>query len=134
MQSNTEKYNIPKNSFENFPIANQLAVHHQNLLINIEPILKGYNVEIMKYNNTTFYHSDCFADQNEIIKTLAHYEKQFFELIIKHFNIYYNYQPSEFIRLFLDKFKFNLTTSININYCLNHLIEFIRTNKHNEII
>jgi len=119
---------------DKIPIINNFSQHHQNFLISLEQPLKGYNVEIMKYNNTTFFQQDCTQDQLQIINKIQYYEKKIFEILLRHINTYYNKQPSEFIKMFLNEFKFNLTTIININYCLNYLSSFIRANTHNEII
>jgi hypothetical protein len=117
------------NNHQTFDEISTLPPAQRAFLINLELNLKGYNLEILKYNNTTFFYYNYMEEQNRIIKNLEEYESTILFKTINHIRHNYNVPLSLFINLLLENIKFDILTCINPNYVLRFLINFMESNE-----
>jgi hypothetical protein len=117
------------NNHQTFDEISHLPPAQRSFLINLEVNLKGYNLEILKYNNTTFFYNDYIEEQNRIIKNLEEFESTILFKTINHIRHNYNVSLSLFVSLLLENINFNLLSCINPNYFLRFLINYMNLNE-----
>jgi len=117
------------NNHQTFDEISHLPPAQRSFLINLELNLKGYNLEILKYNNTTFFYYNYIEEQNRIIKNLEEFESTILFKTINHIRHNYNVSLSLFVSLLLENIKFNLLSCINPNNFLRFLINYMNLNE-----
>lgn len=116
------------------PQINHLGEPQKKFLLWMVQTLKGYNIDIMGYNNTTFFFNEWIEEQNRLLLRLQETQNKIFVYSIDFINNNYNVSILDFQKYLLDIITFNLTKTININQTIYAFMSYMTLNENNKKI